>query len=114
MSSAVSVESLIDLFRNYEFRSHRQVLLLRGLKGGNRLVFGFSWLSIVLLVPTFMLSVILFHSFIALLLSLILPVLIAICGVPMFFRIIAEENISGGEARSWVAVIVSYFIFHFL
>jgi len=111
MSSAVSVESLIDLFRNYEFRSHRQVFLLRGLKGGNRLVFGFSWLSIVLLVPTFMLSVILFHSFIALLLSLILPVLIAICGVPMFFRIIAEENISRGGARSWVAVIVSYFIF---
>ena len=111
MGSSVSVESIINLFKDYEIESYRQVFLLRGLKGGNRRILSFSCLSIILLAPTIILGVILFHNFIALLLALILPILIAICGIPMFLRIISDERVSNEATQSWIAIIISYFIF---
>lgn len=114
MSYSVSIESITDLFKNYEIENYHQTILLRGLKGGKRLIFGLSWLSIVLLMPAIILSVILFRNLISLSLALTLPTLIAICGVPMFLKIIDDEGIYKNVPRSWIAITISYFIFMFL
>ncbi len=111
MVDDVDLRLLSELFGDYEVGSPFQVLLFRGIRGGDRLALGFNWQSVFLLMVVFVVVVGVFHSVFAVFFALILPVSMVVFGVPTFLNIVSSEGLQGGSLKVWFVVFLSYGLF---